>query len=121
MTKDVFTQWAEIGAKTIESLENLSTINGQIAERLFAQQKKALDEYIHAGISQINLLSKPKSLDELCTDQAQLISTNNEKFIALAKESTEITEGAHKEWGVWIEKGVDAATTSLSQAAKKAA
>ena len=99
-----------------ESLRELGEMNTRLLQRLSEQQQTVLRLTMEAGAKQTQLLSQPRSYQNLPAEQAALAGEYNEQLLEVARRTVDILREAGDEFAAWVRRGMERVTSAAGAA-----
>ncbi len=114
MQKELVDQWADLGKSALDSMKELGDINSKIVDKITQQQQEILDICLEASRKELELVGEGKDPADLFKAQSELAREYNQKFLDIAKETTEVLTQCEDDLSNWAEKGVETASSTFT-------
>ncbi len=114
---ELLDQWGRLTKNSFEFLKELGDINNRLLERVSRQQLDLLTASLEATTRQAQLIAQP-DYKALLDRQSSLIVDYNNKFVDIARESTNIWTEATDHLTDWVQRGVATVEKSAQSAAR---
>ncbi len=109
----------KLNAQALATAKEVAAINTRVVDKLVSQQLGLVTEAVQGGVKQLELLREPKGVKEYVSAQAELAREGAEKVLAATRETVAVVNAARDELNALVEKGAEAVTASVKQAAAK--
>jgi hypothetical protein len=111
----------DLSQSTLDAVNQLSVINGRLAEKLAAQQFDAATLCMQGGIQQLKLAQESKDVKDFLSKQTALVEEYAGKWLDLTKAQVGLAQAAGDEFKGLFEHGLERANSAVTTTAKKAA
>ena len=107
MNTDYLDQLAAGGQSSLESLQDLNTINTRTLKKLTELQFQFVSMNQEFGVEQSRLITSTASYSELVAAESDLARDYTEKATTIIRQANAVLTGSRDEVISWFEKGIE--------------